>query len=149
MPLGRYFEDLEAGQEFVTPGRTIFESDLVAFSGISGDHNELHTNVEAARARGLPGPLPYVHLVMAMAAGLIQRLGLFEGTAEGFLALEWRYVAPLQIGDTVHCRVKIAELRSEGPDRGLVRREVAVLNQREEVVQQGWHELLVRRRSAG
>ena len=46
------FDELEAGQSFRTYGRTITESDLTGFAGLTGDHHPLHTDAEwAARSR--------------------------------------------------------------------------------------------------
>lgn len=144
--IGRYWEEFQEGEEFLTPGRTITEADVVGFASLSGDHNELHTNAEYARQAGFPGPVPQMLLVMAHSAGLISRLGLFEGTAVGLLALEWRGERAVQIGDTLRCRVRIARLEERAHDRGLVVREVEVLNQRDEVVHVGRHEVMVVRK---
>ena len=41
---GLYFEEFELGQTIHTPGRTITESDIVTFAGVSGDFNLIHTD---------------------------------------------------------------------------------------------------------
>ena len=43
-PRGLYFEEIEVGKSIVTSGRTVTESDIVAFAGLSGDFNQLHTD---------------------------------------------------------------------------------------------------------
>ena len=48
-PRGLYFEEIEVGKGLVTAGRTITESDIVAFAGLSGDFNQLHVDAEYAR----------------------------------------------------------------------------------------------------
>lgn len=40
---GKFFDDWIAGEEFVTPGRKMTETDVVLFAAMSGDYNELHT----------------------------------------------------------------------------------------------------------
>ena len=47
-PRGFYFEDFEVGQKSDTVGRTITEADIVAFAGLSGDYNQIHTDVQFA-----------------------------------------------------------------------------------------------------
>ena len=42
---GLYFEEFEVGQKMVSPGRTITESDVVGFAGLSGDFNLIHTEI--------------------------------------------------------------------------------------------------------
>ena len=45
-PRGHYFEDFEVGMEFVSPARTVTQTDIVNFACLSGDFNEVHTNFE-------------------------------------------------------------------------------------------------------
>ena len=46
---GLYFEDFEVGWEVTSPGRTVTETDIVLFAGLSGDYNQLHTDAEFAK----------------------------------------------------------------------------------------------------
>lgn len=41
-----YFEDLVVDMEFTSAGRTVTETDIVAFAGLSGDYNQLHIDSE-------------------------------------------------------------------------------------------------------
>ena len=43
---GKYFDEFVVGDEFITPSRTITETDVVMFAAMSGDYNELHTSEE-------------------------------------------------------------------------------------------------------
>ena len=45
-PDRRWFEEIEIGEESVSPGRTVTEADIVIFAGLSGDYNILHTDAE-------------------------------------------------------------------------------------------------------
>ena len=47
---GVYFEDLEIGQEVVSPARTMTEADIVNFAGLSGDFNVIHTDAELTQS---------------------------------------------------------------------------------------------------
>ena len=62
-----FYADLAEGQEFTTPARTITESDVVQFSGLTGDYNPIHTDAEFAAEY----PLRAAHR-----AWLVRRLGL-------------------------------------------------------------------------
>ena len=44
-----YFDDVEIGQEWESLGRTVTETDIVNFAGISGDFNPIHMDHEFAR----------------------------------------------------------------------------------------------------
>ena len=46
---GMYFEEFEVGYQAVTVARTITESDVVTFAGISGDYTQIHTDVEFSK----------------------------------------------------------------------------------------------------
>ena len=48
---GMWFEEFEVGQQIITPGRTITESDIVSFAGLSGDYNQIHTDAAVCRVK--------------------------------------------------------------------------------------------------
>ncbi|MEU6230911.1 MaoC/PaaZ C-terminal domain-containing protein [Streptomyces sp. NPDC047042] len=136
---GLYFDDFSLGQTWVTPARTITEADLVAFSGISGDFNPLHTDEEFSKKTQFGGRIFQGPGVFAVATGLESRLGIKDGTAIAFLGMNWNLRAPVRIGDTIRVHQQVAELRpsSSKPDRGVVIFDVQVVNQRDEVCQDG------------
>jgi acyl dehydratase len=143
-----HFEDVEVGFRFETPGRTVTEADIVAFAGVSGDFNPLHTDSVFA-ARSIYGErIAHGALVLSFATGLRQRVGLFDGTLMGLLEIRrWQFVAPVRIGDTIRVATEIAELRETSkPDRGLMVQRVEVLNQDDAVVGSGELVMLLRRR---
>jgi acyl dehydratase len=41
-----FFEDFAIGDEFITPGRTVTEADVMLFAGLTGDYNRIHTDAE-------------------------------------------------------------------------------------------------------
>jgi len=67
-----YFEDIPVGQVFKTSGRTITESDIVAFAGLSGDYNSVHVDAHFAASTPLQGRVAQGLLVLAIATGLTQ-----------------------------------------------------------------------------
>jgi len=148
-PRGLYFEELEIGYSMVTPGRTITESDIVAFCGVSGDYNELHSNAEYAKQTVFGKRIAHGLLGLAIAQGLAGRLGVMEGTAQAFMKLEWKFKGPIFIGDTVHVRSSVAKKKEvKRLGGGLVIFKVALLNQDDKVVQEGQWTLLVKSRAA-
>jgi len=145
-----YFEDLTVGMRFETSRRTITETDLVNFSGVSGDFNPLHTDEEFARSTSYGRRIAHGALVLSIATGLRQRTGVFEGTLMAFLEIRsWRFLKPVFIGDTVRVTAEIRELRETSkPEHGVMVQHVQVLNQRDEVVEQGEFIGLIRRRGS-
>jgi acyl dehydratase len=144
-----YFEDVEVGFRFETPSRTVTETDLVNFAGVSGDFNPLHTDERFAANTIYGGRIAHGALVLALATGLRQRAGLFDGTLMGLLEIRtWRFHAPVRIGDTIRVVNEILELRETSkPDRGVMLQRVEVSNQDSEVVAAGEFVMLLRRRA--
>lgn len=145
-----YFEDLEPGQTFVSTGRTITEADVVNFAGLSGDFNQIHLDAEAAKRTMYGQRVAYGVLGLSIATGLLDRIGLFRESMAAMLGIEsWTFAHPIFIGDTVHLKLTIESTRltSRG-DRGVVRRRMELINQRDEVVQHGIVTVMVLCRSA-
>lgn len=131
-----YFDDLSPGQVFETPGRTISESDLLLFAGMTGDNSALHTD-EAYSSQSIYGQrLVHGMLVLSISSGLMARTLVFEKSGIAFLGMEnVVFRKPVFIGDTVHVRFTIEYMRETSKaDRGLVSRRVEVLNQTGEIV---------------
>jgi len=146
-PRGLYFEDYTPGQELTTPGRTMTEADIVAFAGLSGDFNPLHTDAEFARETAYGERIAHGLLGLAVASGLAAQAGFIEGTVLAFTGLDWRFKGPIRIGDTIHVRARVHRLRPmPSVGGGMVILEVSVLNQQDQVVQEGSWSLLVKSR---
>ena len=143
-----FFEDFEVGQVFTSQGRTITETDVVLFAGWSWDTNPPHTDAEAMRDSRFGGRIAHGMLGISVAMGLASRLGVFEDSSIALLGIdEWRFTAPIRIGDTVRCRVEIVGARptSRG-DAGILDRRFELRNQHDEVVQEGRIGLMVSKR---
>lgn len=147
---GMYWEEWEIGAEFESPARTVTEADIVQFAGLSGDYNPLHVNEEYCKTTMFGGRIAHGPLVYAIAAGLIFQLHLYDDTLIAFLGFEdLRFTKPVKPGDTIHARVKVLEKsETSKPDRGVMKRELRVINQRGEVVQEGRQAFLLKRRPA-
>ncbi len=147
---GLYWEEWEIGAEFESPGRTVTETDIVMFAGLSGDYNPLHTNEEHCKRTQFGTRIAHGPLVYAIAAGLLFQLHLYDDTLIAFLGFEnLRFTKPVKAGDTIHARIKVLDKReTSNADRGVMRRELHVLNQRGEVVQESVQAFLLKRKPA-
>ncbi|ROQ38260.1 acyl dehydratase [Frondihabitans sp. PhB188] len=145
-----FLEDLEAGQTFVTPGRTITEADVVSFASWTNDNNQVHTDAEFAKSTRYGRRVVHGLLGTSLCLGLIARTGVFEGSAVALLGIDgWSFSAPIFIGDTVTCTVEILSTRlTSSGTTGIVERAVSLRNQRGEVVQSGRMDLMVLTRDA-
>ena len=144
-----YFEDFEIGREYVTRGRTVTEGDTVAFAGLSGDFNPLHTDAEYARNTIFGERIAHGLLGLSIASGLMTQTVTLEQTVIAFLHLTWNFKGAIKFGDTITVRMRVAEKRETSkPDRGVMRWGVAVINQRGEIVQEGEQTVMLKRRPA-
>lgn len=146
-----YLEDLEPGQVFRTKARTVTEADVVAFASFSGDWNPIHTDAEYAAATPYGQRVVYGLAAIAIATGLLDRLGTFSGSAIAMLGIDhWTFEGPIFIGDTLHVLVHIEDVRvsASNPDRGIVQRRFELINQSGKRVQAGQIDVMVQRRPA-
>jgi acyl dehydratase len=143
----RFFEEIEVGETYESPGRTVTETDVVLFAGLSGDYNVLHTDAEFMKKSIFGERIAHGLLGLAIQSGLFGRATQPYATI-AFAGLRWKFKAPVKIGDTIRLRAEVAA-KKEMPaaDRGLVTVHRTVLNQRDEVVQEGETDLVVERRS--
>lgn len=144
-----YYEDFEVGAEYETPGRTITESDIVQFAALTGDWNPVHTDEEYCKHTFYGQRIAHGMLGMSYIEGMKFRLGHFDGTAIASLGWSVTFPKPIFIGDTIRVKVKIASKReTKKPDRGILVEEVQIVNQRDEVVTEAEHTVMVKRRGA-
>ena len=86
-----------------------------------------------------------VELQATGASGQAVRLGFMEDTVIAFRSIDWKFVKPVFIGDTVHLRVTVEEKKAmRRLGGGLVNFKVEVVNQADDVTQRGNWELLVK-----
>jgi acyl dehydratase len=143
----QYFEDIRVGDEYLSPGRTVTEADIVAFAGLSGDYNVLHTDAEFMKSSIFGERIAHGLLGLAIQSGLGTRAMPRPFATLAFLGIRWRFKGPIKIGDTVKVQIKVTDKRETSkPDRGIVVLLRSVLNQRGEIVQEGETDIMVERR---
>lgn len=146
--VGKYFDEWVIGEEYVTPARTITETDVVMFAAMSGDYNELHTSDEFGKTTPFGKRIVHGLLGLAISHGLLFRLGILEGTAIAFLSIDsWQFKVPIFFGDTIHVKVKVIDKKasSSKPDRGVIKLKLQIIKQDGSVAQEGIKTLMVKR----
>src|SRR4029453_13892655 len=119
--MGKYFEDFEPGEESTTAGRTITDTDIVKFAGITGDWNEIHTNKELAERGPFKQRIAHGALIFSIATGLSVRLGHTADTVIAFYGLgRLRFIKPPFIGDTIRVRQRVQEKSERDEKSGIV-----------------------------
>ena len=143
---GLFYEELEEGRAWKTAARTIGESDVNAFSALTGDYTYLHTDAEAAAKTPFGERVGHGLLGLSFLMGLVTRLGIVEGTVEAFLGLEWRFRGPIRFGDTIAGEVVVKSRRISSKGQGLVTLALKLLNQRDELIHEGDVTIMVERK---
>ncbi|CAI8871633.1 Acyl dehydratase [Brevibacillus sp. IT-7CA2] len=148
-----YFEDFEVGESFLSPARTITETDVVNFAGLSGDYNALHVDEEYAKDTIFGERIAHGLLGLTVSSGLFTRTELNRRMSSTMIALlginSWRFLRPLKFGDTIHLDIEIiGKEETSKPDRGIVYFKRKVVNQRGEVVQEGTTPMMILREKA-
>ena len=141
----RFFDDIQVGETYESPGRTVTETDIVIFAGLSGDYNILHTDAEFMKSSIFGERIAHGLLILSVQAGLLSR-AMRPWASTGFATLHWRFRAPVKIGDTIRVRARVTGKKdgAEGA-HGVITIARTVLNQRDEVVQEGETDILVDR----
>ena len=124
-------EDVAVGQkaEFT---KTITETDVVLFAGITGDFNPAHVNAVDA-AEGMFGGRIAHGLLSAGFISTVLAMKL-PGPGTIYLSQNLRFLRPVMIGDTVTAKVEVVEIVA--PKRR-VRLATTVANHRGEAVIDG------------
>lgn len=146
----RYYEDVELEEEFTSPTRTITEADVVNFSALTADWSEVHVSAEFARKSAFGQRIAQGLLGLAITEGLKLRAGADEFAGIASLGWTWDFKKPIFLGDTIHIRCRLRDKRkTKKPGRGIFYLAIQVINQRDEIVQEGEHRLMVETREIG
>ncbi len=147
---GMYFEEFEVGQRITSPGRTITEADVVAFAGISGDFNSIHTDAEYAKDGAFGQRVAHGLLVISIVSGLAVRTGIMEGTVIAFREIKnWKFSQPVFIGDTIHIIMEVKEKKAMPRlGGGSILLSLDVRNQDDQTVMKGTWTVLVQNKAS-
>ncbi|HPC74796.1 MAG TPA: MaoC/PaaZ C-terminal domain-containing protein [Syntrophales bacterium] len=134
-----YLDDYAVGEKMTSPARTVTETDIVNFAGLTGDWHPLHTDVEYAARTPFKGRIAHGMLTLSIGMVLPFRLGPYSSyLPKSFIAFygmeEVRFTAPTRIGDTIHCEVEVIDITDKGEDRGILTIRNQIKNQKGETV---------------
>ncbi len=107
---GYDFDDLKIGMSAIE-SRTITETDLRNFSGVSGDINPMHLNEEFAKTTMFGGCIVHGMLTASLISAVIgNRL---PGPGCIYISQSLKFKAPVRVGDTVYAKAVVRELIPE------------------------------------
>ncbi|HEV2785518.1 MAG TPA: MaoC/PaaZ C-terminal domain-containing protein [Solirubrobacteraceae bacterium] len=140
------FEALQAGDAFVTRGRTVTEADVVGFAALTGDWHPQHSDARWAAESPFGERIAHGMLVISLAAGLVP----FD--PERVMALrrvsDATFKRPVRFGDTLRVEGRVADVAAVSDEAGLVTLAWSVVNQDDRAVCRAKVEVLWRRDAA-
>jgi acyl dehydratase len=131
-----YLEQLELGAIWTSPSRTVTETDVVFFAGMTGDYDPLHTDHEFAAKSHYGKPIAHGLLGLSLMAGLssttprLRNLALIKVDS-------WDFHRPIYVGDTIHVVSIVERITPRGRRSGEVVWHRKLMNSRGECVQSG------------
>ncbi|ADJ16609.1 MaoC/PaaZ C-terminal domain-containing protein [Halalkalicoccus jeotgali] len=133
------FTESKVGEFSQTKGRTLTETDLMNFAGISGDFNYLHTDAKRMEESEFGERIVHGALVFSVMTGLLwqSRSEEDQDAVVAFYGIDrLRFVKPVFLGDTIHVESEVIETeqREHPVANGLIRYDLQVKNQHEDVV---------------
>jgi 3-hydroxybutyryl-CoA dehydratase len=143
----RYLDDFTPGEVFTSAPQRLSDKHFTAFAAMTGDAHPLHYDADYARARGWDAPLAHGLMLLGLCA--LGTAPISRELTESMIAMlgnEARYRRPAFVGDTVTPQFTVIAVEPKDEGRGIVRLAIALHNQRGEVVLEGTHVLMLKRR---
>jgi 3-hydroxybutyryl-CoA dehydratase len=143
----RYLDDFTPGEVFKSMPQTLSDRHFAVFAAMTGDAHPLHYDPDYARSKGWEAPLAHGLLLFGLCA--LGAAPISRELADSMIAMlgnEARYKRPAFIGDTVTPQFTVVAVEPKDNDRGIVRLAITLYNQRNEVVLEGMHVLMLKRR---
>lgn len=134
--MSKTFEEIEVG-EWASNTKTVTETDIVLYAGLTGDFNPVHVDAEYAKTTKFGERVAHGTITLGLVAPVIGMQ--LPGKGCVLLSLTGNFHLPVKIGDTITARGEISEKLTE---KKLVKMALSFKNQRGEEVVSG--EALVR-----
>ena len=142
----KYFEDFVLGEIFTIPSKTLTESHFLLFAAVTGDNHPIHYDREYCRARGFPERLAHGYLVTVQTVlGASSLSPSLQESIVAFLEQSSRFLKPVFVGDTLQPQLTVQELVPRRTT-GLVKMRATIRNQHDELVLEGQHSYIVKKR---
>jgi 3-hydroxybutyryl-CoA dehydratase len=125
------YEDIQVGDD-ASFAKTITESDILGFAGITGDFNPIHIDAEYAKESVFKERIAHGMLVSGLISAVLGTQ--LPGPNSIYLGQELKFTAPVKIGDTVTAVVTVTDKRD---DKRIITLRTTVSNHRGEVVVDG------------
>jgi 3-hydroxybutyryl-CoA dehydratase len=128
---GKSIDKLSVG-DFAEMAKTVTETDIYLYAGITGDFNPAHVNEEYAKNTFFKTRIAHGMLTAGFISAIIANQLPGPGTI--YLKQDLSFLAPVRIGDTITGKVEVLELI---PEKNRVRIKTTCSNQEGVVVLTG------------
>jgi len=140
----RSFEDLQVGEIFRAPSRTLTDAHSAAFQTVSCDNHPVHYDNVWAQKHGHKAPVVHGLQVLAFTApGATMFPHVIGEVFIAFTELSCKFLKEVNSGDTLYPAIKIVSLTPQGKT-GVVETEATIYNQNGELVLTGTHKYLLK-----
>lgn len=143
-------KEMRVGDTFKTAARTVTETDIVLFAGLTGDYHPAHTDDEYAKKMSLfRKRVAHGFLVLSICNGLLVRSGVIDMEVKGLLLgiNNVKFLKPVSIGDTIRVEYQLVEKRQSKtyPDMDIITLKGTCINQSDETVMTYEHIIMLER----
>ena len=147
--MSKYFEDFALGETFTIPSKIVTDEHFRSFAEMTGDAHPIHYDDEYVKKTRFGKRVTHGLLLTSMTAmGASTLSALVEDSMVAFIEQSSRFLKPVLIGDTIAPELEVSELIPK-TETGIVRLTSRVTNQRGELVLQGMHAYLIKKRPQG
>ena len=143
----KYFEEMEVGETFYIPSRTMTDALFSAFQLASGDNHPIHYDIEYCKRHGHRGMVAHGFQTLIQTAPGAGWFPFVVGDSlVGFLEQSSKFLKPVYIGDTLYSMLEITELKANR-STGVVTMRSTIHNQDSELVLEGEQKFLIQKRN--
>lgn len=142
----KFFEDFKIGDTFKIPSKTVHDGHFLFFAGLTGDAHPVHYDDEYCKKHSFGKRVAHGLLLASMTAlGGSNLSNDVEDSMVAFMSQSTRFMKPVFIGDTIYPSLEVAELIPK-KNNGVVKFKSRIKNQNDEVVLEGEHVYLMKKR---
>lgn len=139
-PFRKYYEELQVGDQLITPKRLITAEDIDSFADLSGDHFYAHLRGTDFTGTMFERQVAHGYFIMSAAAGLFVDSYEKNPVLLNYGIDELRFTKPVYPGATIYvrftCKEKLPQDKKDETDiaRGIVKWLVEILDETDEPI---------------
>jgi len=134
--IGKYFEELNLGDKWVSQSRAVTEADIINYAGMGGDFYELHLNDKFAQDQGFKKRIFHGLGTITMTGGFLYQSIPLQKVIIAHLGGSYKLPKPVYAGDTIYDEIELVEKRESKTRRegGIITFRNFIKNQNGETV---------------